>query len=30
MLSTNWGEVKAKDYEKERVAPDGMEWKKEG
>ncbi|TYZ57564.1 hypothetical protein PybrP1_009179 [[Pythium] brassicae (nom. inval.)] len=28
VLSTNWGEVKEKDYEKERVAPDGMEWKK--
>lgn len=30
VLSTNWGEVKAKDYEKERVAPDGQEWKKWG
>ena len=27
-LSTNWGEVKDKDYEKEQVAPKGMEWKK--
>jgi hypothetical protein len=27
-LSTNWGEVKEKDYEKEQVAPKGMEWKK--
>jgi suppressor of G2 allele of SKP1 len=28
VLSTNWGEVKEKDYEKERTAPDGMEWKR--
>ncbi|GLE00424.1 hypothetical protein PINS_up009181 [Pythium insidiosum] len=28
VLSTNWKEVKEKDYEKERVAPEGMEWKK--
>ncbi|KAF1321114.1 Gtp-binding protein era, partial [Globisporangium splendens] len=28
VLSTNWNEVQTKDYEKERVAPDGMEWKK--
>ena len=28
VLSTNWGEVSEKDYEKERTAPDGMEWKK--
>jgi len=28
VLSTNWGEVSEKDYEKERSAPDGMEWKK--
>ena len=27
VLSTNWGEVKAKDYEKERTAPSGQEWK---
>ncbi|KAI2496445.1 SGS domain [Fragilaria crotonensis] len=27
VLSTNWGEVKEKDYEKEREAPKGMEWK---
>jgi len=27
VLSTNWGEVKEKDYEKERQAPKGMEWK---
>jgi len=27
-LSTNWGEVKDKDYEKDVVAPKGMEWKK--
>jgi len=30
VLSTNWGEVKEKDYEKERTAPDGQEWKKWG
>uniref|UniRef100_K3WMM5 CS domain-containing protein n=1 Tax=Globisporangium ultimum (strain ATCC 200006 / CBS 805.95 / DAOM BR144) TaxID=431595 RepID=K3WMM5_GLOUD len=30
VLSTNWNEVQTKDYEKERVAPDGMEWKKYG
>ena len=29
VLSTNWGEVKEKDYEEERVAPKGMEWKGE-
>ena len=28
VLSTNWGEVAKKDYEKERTAPDGMEWKR--
>lgn len=28
VLSTNWGEVKEKDYEKEKTAPEGMEWKK--
>lgn len=27
-LSTNWKEVKEKDYEKEKTAPDGMEWKR--
>eukprot|EP01046_Picozoa_sp_COSAG06_P043290 COSAG06_NODE_5652_length_3341_cov_2.227637_2_plen_43_part_00 len=27
-LSTNWGEVKEKDYESEKTAPKGMEWKK--
>jgi tetratricopeptide (TPR) repeat protein len=27
VLSTNWDEVKKKDYEKERVAPKGQEWK---
>jgi tetratricopeptide (TPR) repeat protein len=27
VLSTNWAEVKEKDYEKEREAPKGMEWK---
>eukprot|EP00639_Heterosigma_akashiwo_P002967 CAMPEP_0194578044 /NCGR_PEP_ID=MMETSP0292-20121207/12599_1 /TAXON_ID=39354 /ORGANISM="Heterosigma akashiwo, Strain CCMP2393" /LENGTH=236 /DNA_ID=CAMNT_0039430579 /DNA_START=278 /DNA_END=988 /DNA_ORIENTATION=+ len=26
VLSTNWEEVSQKDYEKERTAPDGMEW----
>ena len=26
-LSTNWDEVKDKDYEKERTAPKGVEWK---
>ena len=30
VLSTNWNEVKTKDYEQERVAPEGMEWKKYG
>lgn len=29
VLSTNWGEVKDKDYEKEIKPPDGLEWKKE-
>lgn len=29
-LSTNWGEVGTTDYEQERQAPDGMEWKKWG
>ena len=28
VLSTNWGEVGEKDYEKERTAPDGMKWEK--
>lgn len=27
VLSTNWKEVKEKDYEEERTAPKGMEWK---
>lgn len=27
VLSTNWDEVKTKDYEKERTAPKGVEWK---
>jgi hypothetical protein len=27
VLSTNWKEVGGKDYEKERTAPKGMEWK---
>jgi suppressor of G2 allele of SKP1 len=27
VLSTNWEEVEKADYEKERVAPKGMEWK---
>ena len=27
VLSTNWDEVKEKDYEKERQAPNGMQWK---
>ncbi|GAX25318.1 suppressor of G2 allele of SKP1 [Fistulifera solaris] len=27
VLSTNWDEVSKKDYEKERTAPKGMEWK---
>lgn len=27
VLSTNWSDVKDKDYEKDRVAPKGMEWK---
>lgn len=27
VLSTNWDEVSKKDYEQERVAPKGMEWK---
>lgn len=27
VLSTNWDEVSQKDYEKERQAPDGMEWR---
>ncbi|KAG7382378.1 Suppressor of G2 allele of SKP1 [Phytophthora pseudosyringae] len=30
VLSTNWKEVADKDYEKERSAPNGMEWKKWG
>ena len=35
VLSTNWGEVKEKDYEKDRdegklTAPDGQQWKKWG
>ncbi len=27
VLSTNWSEVAAKNYEKEKEAPNGMEWK---
>jgi tetratricopeptide (TPR) repeat protein len=27
VLSTNWDEVSKKDYEQERTAPNGMEWK---
>ena len=27
VLSTNWDEVSKKDYEKERTAPKGLEWK---
>ena len=30
VLSTNWSEVGEKDYEKEREAPAGQEWKKYG
>lgn len=30
VLSTNWGEVSSKDYEKDKTAPDGQEWKKYG
>jgi suppressor of G2 allele of SKP1 len=30
VLSTNWEEVAKKDYEQERSAPDGQEWKKWG
>jgi len=30
VLSTNWKEVVEKDYEKDRTAPDGQEWKKWG
>ena len=30
VLSTNWGEVGEKDYEKEKSAPSGQEWKKWG
>jgi suppressor of G2 allele of SKP1 len=30
VLSTNWGEVKEKDYEEELSAPNGQEWKKWG
>lgn len=30
VLSTNWNEVSKKDYEKERQAPKGMEWKNWG
>lgn len=28
VLSTNWSEVGTKDYEKDRTAPEGQEWKK--
>jgi SGS domain len=27
VLSTNWSEVKDKNYEEERQAPKGMEWR---
>ena len=27
VLSTNWKEVQEKDYEKERQAPKGVEWR---
>ena len=27
VLSTNWNEVSQKNYEEERQAPKGMEWK---
>lgn len=27
VLSTNWGEVGTTDYEKDRQAPKGVEWK---
>ncbi|KAG1693049.1 hypothetical protein DVH05_024084 [Phytophthora capsici] len=30
VLSTNWKEITEKDFEKERTAPNGMEWKKWG
>lgn len=30
VLSTNWDEVAKKDYEQERTAPEGMEWRKWG
>ncbi|EQC29674.1 hypothetical protein SDRG_12676 [Saprolegnia diclina VS20] len=30
VLSTNWKEVKAKDYEEEKPVPEGMQWKKWG
>eukprot|EP00644_Phytophthora_capsici_P005898 jgi/Phyca11/503047/fgenesh2_kg.PHYCAscaffold_2_\ len=30
VLSTNWKEIAEKDFEKERTAPNGMEWKKWG
>jgi len=30
VLSTNWEEVAQKDYEKDRTAPEGQEWKKWG
>lgn len=30
VLSTNWEEVEKRDYEKEKTAPEGMEWRKWG
>lgn len=30
VLSTNWNEVSSKNYEEEKTAPEGMQWKKYG